>query len=416
MTDRSKTIVWCAAAILVGIAAAAASHLVSHPSARTDVNASAERVQMAPGVGMPGGPATSAAGLQQRILEMEGRLQHSPRDLGAAVLLSDALLRQARATNDARPANRASDVLRAVLKENPGQYDALRMLGAINLSQHRFREALDVGRRARDERPGDAWNYGVMGDALIELGDYDNAFEAFDTMMSMRPSAAAYARVAYARELRGDLAGALQAMQLAATSTPPQDPEARAWYATQVGELQLKLGRVPEADREFRRAVFVYPNYPLAIVGQGKVQVARGQHDDALATYLDQMKRTPTLDLAARIGDLYDERGDGAQAERYYQLAEDVAGPGIVQTEAHLALFLAEHGRKLPEAVKIAETVASARHDIFTEDALAWTYFKVGRIADARSASERATRTGTRDDRILAHAATIRVAAHQANH
>src|SRR5205085_10746800 len=138
---------WMAAAILVGIAAAAVPHLVSHASPRSE-----EPVSMAPGVGMPGGPATSAAGLVQRISEMEGRLRNAPRDVGAALLLSDALLRQARATTDARPANRAGEVLKAVLKEHPAQYDALRMLGAIDLSQHRFRDALEVGQRARDER------------------------------------------------------------------------------------------------------------------------------------------------------------------------------------------------------------------------------------------------------------------------
>jgi len=343
---------------------------------------------MAPGVGMPGGPPTSAAGLQQRISEMEGRLKGQPRDLSAAVLLSDALIRQARATNDARPANRASQVLKTVLKEEPRQYDALRMLGAIKLSQHRFREAL-------------------------ELGDYDKAFDSFDKMMSLRPSAAAYARVAYARELRGEPTGALEAMQLAFSASAPQDPEAQAWHATQVGELLLKLGRIPDADREFRRAVFFYPTYPLAMIGQGKVRVARGEMDEALTLYLDQLKRTPMLDLAARIGDLYAQRVDAAQAERYYQMAEDLAGPAIAQTEANLALFLAEHDRKIPEAVKIAESVASTRNDIFTADALAWSYFKAGRLNEASAASQRALRTGTKDERILTHAARIREAAGQ---
>jgi len=394
---------WIAAAILVGIAAAIAPHLVSQASPRSE-----EPVNMAPAVGMPGGPPTSPDGLQHRIAEMEARLQTQPDDLSAALLLSDALLRQARATNEGRPANRAEAVLTTVLKENPGQYDALRLLGAIKLSQHRFRDALDIGRRARDQRPGDAWNYGVMGDALIELGEYDEAFKAFDTMMSMRPSAAAYARVAYARELRGDLDGAFEAMRLAANATPPQDPEAQAWYATQIAELHLKRGRLVDADREYRRAAFLYPHYPLAMVGQGKVRVARGDRDGALAIYLEQLKRTPTIDLATRTGDLYAERGNAVEAERYYQLAEDVAGPGVAQTEATLALALADRGRKLTEAVTIAESVAAKRHDIFTEDALAWTYFKTGRLEDAYAASLRATRTGSRDERIVMHAAAIR--------
>jgi tetratricopeptide (TPR) repeat protein len=399
---RSTSLGWLAAAILTGIAAGVAPHLVPRAAVGSE-----PAVKMAPGVGMPGGPPTSADGLRKRIAEMEGRLQAEPNDLAAAVLLSDALLREARATSDGRPANRAGAVLMAVLKQNPGQYDALRLLGAIQLSQHHFREALEVGQRARDERPDDWWNYGVIGDAWIELGEYDKAFAAFDRMMSMRPSAAAYARVAYARELRGDLEGAFAAMRLAAAAAPPQDPEAQAWYATQLAELHLKRGRLVEADREYRRAAFLFPNYPLAMVGQGRVKVERGDRDGALAVYLDQLKRTPTLDLAARIGDLYAERGDATRAEHYYQLAEDVAGPGIAQTEAALALFLADHNRKVADAVAIAERVAVSRQDIFTEDALAWAYFKAGRVKQAYTASQQALRTGSRDRRILEHAEAI---------
>jgi tetratricopeptide (TPR) repeat protein len=157
--------------------------------------------------------------------------------------------------------------------------------------------------------------------------------------------------------------------------------------------------------------VFVFPGYPLGVIGQGKVQVARGDRDGALAIYLEQLKRTPTLDLAARIGDLYATRGDAAQSERYYQLAEDLAGPGVVQTEANLALYLADHDRKLSEAVTIAEAVAAKRHDIFTEDALAWAYYKTGRFNDAYTASQRALRTGTRDEALLGRADRIRAAA-----
>jgi len=327
------------------------------------------------------------------------------------VLLADALLRQARATNDGRPAGRASEVLNAALKEHPGQYDILRMLGAIYLSQHRFRDALEIATRSRDLRRDDAWNYGVMGDAQVELGEYPDAFNAFDRMMALRPNAAAYARVAYARELQGDVHGALAAMQMAANATAPSDPEAQSWYAAQMGELSLKLHQLDDADREFRRAVFLFPNYPLAVIGRGKVRAARGDREGALAIYLEQLKRTPTLDLAARIGDLYATRGDAAQSEHYYQLAEDLAGPGVVQTEANLALYLADHDRKLSDAVTIAEAVAAKRHDIFTEDALAWAYYKAGRLTDADAASQLALRTGTRDEALLARAARIRAAA-----
>jgi tetratricopeptide (TPR) repeat protein len=364
---------------------------------------------MAPAIGMPGAPPTSAAGLRQRIDEMESRLREHPDDPAAALLLADALLRQARAATDGRAANRAADVLGALLEENPGQYDALRLLGAVHLSRHRFKDALDAGRRARDQRPDDAWNYGVIGDALIELGEYEQAFDAFGTMVAMRPSADAYARVSYARELQGDLPGALTIMRLAEEATTAHDLEAKAWYAAHTGELYLRMGKLADADRAYRRASYLFPDYPHAVIGLGKVRAARGDGNGALELFLAQLKRTPTLDLAAQIGDIFAGRANRDEAEHYYQLAEDLAGPASAQTEAALALFLSERDRKLPEAIRIAEAVAATRRDIFTEDAMAWALYKNGRVDEAYAASQRALRTGTSDERILQHAEAIRL-------
>ena len=63
------------------------------------------------------------------------------------------------------------------------------------------------------------------------------------------------------------------------------------------------------------------------------------------------------------------------------------------------------HDRHLDEAARIAE--ASGRHDIFTDDALAWAYFRTGQIDLAQRAIKQALRTGTRDRDIRAHADAI---------
>jgi tetratricopeptide (TPR) repeat protein len=396
-----------AAAVLAGgIAAGAAARATKIARSR----AGEPSAPMRPGVGAPGGPATSSDGLKARIAEMEQQLLAKPGDPSASILLADALLREARATGDSRPAGRAAWVLEHTIEDNPGSYDGLRLLGAADLSLHRFAAARDIARQARDMRPDDAWNYGVMGDALLELGDYDEAFTAFDRMMQLRPGPTAYARVSYAREISGDLTGALAAMQMAYASTPPQDPEAQAWYATQLGELQLKLERPDDAEREFHHALFAFAHYPLAEAGAGKARLAQGDRDGALHIFLDQMRRAPTLDLAVRIGDLYAATSRPGEAEHYYELAEDLAGPAVSQTEALLALFLAEHDRKLTEAVALAERIARVRHDIVTDHALAWAYFKVGRAIDAATFIDRALRTGSRDPALLSHAATIHAA------
>ena len=48
-----------------------------------------------------------------------------------------------------------------------------------------------------------ARGYGLVGDALLELGRYEQAFSAFDRQVALKPSLAGYARISYARELLG---------------------------------------------------------------------------------------------------------------------------------------------------------------------------------------------------------------------
>jgi tetratricopeptide (TPR) repeat protein len=354
----------------------------------------------------PGRATTSRDGLQRTIDATQDRLRRNPTDAQAAVSLADALLRQARVSGNAGLAAVAEQALLRVLKDDPLEYDARRMLAAVYLSEHRFREAIREAARAREQRPADDWNYGVLGDGHLELGEYDQAFAAFQHMMDLRPTAGAYARAAYAFELRGQLERALEAMRLSTDATAPNDPESLAWHHAQMGDLHRQLGHLDAAEFEYRWAERTFPDHPFASAGIARLQAARGDRQGAAAAYERAMSRSPSPDAAERLGDLYMALGRSREASQQYALAEagwrfDAPQP------AALARFLADHDRSIGEAVQLAERTAADRQDIFTEDALAWCYFKAGRLADAEAAMKQARRTGTKDRSILAHAAAI---------
>jgi tetratricopeptide (TPR) repeat protein len=115
---------------------------------------------------------------------------------------------------------------------------------------------------------------------------------------------------------------------------------------------------------------------------------------------------TPTPSDLALAGDLLSSLGRADEAERQYVLAE-AAWKSDAPEPARLARFLIEHGRHMDEAVRLAEQVSADRRDIFTEDALAWGYFRSGQLAKARESIARALRTGSRDRTIRYHAAAI---------
>lgn len=356
--------------------------------------------------------ATSRSQLLDAIDRLEARLRTTPTDEAAAVELADVLLRQARVSGDTALPKRAEAVLRGVIAATDG-YGARRMLGAVYLAQHRFREAMEAGRRAQALQPADYWNYGVIGDAAIELGDYDTGFKAFDRMAALRPNAASYARIAYARELAGDLDGALGAMRMAAEATSAHDPEGQAWAWAQIGALQFQRGALIESRRAYERAAFLFPRHPYALNGLARVSAAEGHHEQALAQYRALYETAATPELAAHIGDLLNLTGRRADAERMWAEAERLERDGWAHEHpqpAALSRLLSERGLKADVALRLAKDAASERDDVFTNDALAWALYRNGRFEEAWAASERALRLGTRDGRVLYHAAAIAAA------
>jgi len=356
---------------------------------------------------------TTRTELTSTVSEMTERLKKNSGDAVAVVSLTNALIRLQRVNNDGRAVIAAEEHLRAFLKAKPEHYEARRMLAAVLLSQHRFGDAIAEANAAMAIDPRDAWNYGVAGDGYMELGNYEKAFEAFDRMGQLQPGPPAYARTAYALELKGDLEGALEYMRKAAEGTSPNDAESQAWHYAQVGDLLYQLGRYPLARLEYERADATFPGHPMAVVGQARIRMSDGDLKGARLLLQTQLARTATPDLAAAVGELSLELGDATMAEQYFQMAEQIErgawGNGARQPQA-MARLLADRPGREQEAVTLAEEAARSRADIFTMDTLAWAYYKSGRLADAKAASERALRTGTRDARIRCHAEIIGVA------
>jgi tetratricopeptide (TPR) repeat protein len=272
---------WMAAAIVLAVVAAvvivtAALHQPVSPKPAATL--AGEGGKRAHDRAREGGRSTNRGDLEKTITAMDERLARAPQDAGAAVALADALLRQTRVTGNAGLAMRAESALNTVLAAEPSNYSAHRMLATVYLSQHRFADAIGEAQRCCGMRSDDAWAYGVLGDANIELGNYKDAFDAFDRMTQLRPDAASYARASYARELQGDLDGALRLMTMAAEATAPQDPESLAWHHAQLGHLHLQMGRISDARREYEHADYVFHDHPFAKEGLARVEAAQGNY------------------------------------------------------------------------------------------------------------------------------------------
>ena len=156
------------------------------------------------------------------IARLQERIRQNPDAAGAYSGLGVALLQRVRETGDPLLYAQAEAALNEALKRDANDFDALLGQGALALSRHQFRDALEWGERARTLNPYSAQPYGVIGDAQVELGDYEAAATSIQAMVDTRPDLSSYSRVSYQRELHGDIPGAVIACLLY-TSPSPRD-------------------------------------------------------------------------------------------------------------------------------------------------------------------------------------------------
>ena len=240
--------------------------------------------------------------------------------------------------------------------------------------------------------------YGLIGDASLELGRYREAFAAFDRMASLRPSANVYARISYARELTGDLAGALEAMELAIDSAGVGEPA--AWTRTLTGNLLLSLRRQDEAQVRFREALAFVPGYAGALSGLADIRTANGDLRGARALYARAAATAPVPEFAASLGDTLERLGRHGEAVRAWQRADELealfaanGGRNLLET----AEFDLNHDRNLRSALDRARRGRAERPSVEGDHVLAWALYKNGLCAEARTVSLRSLRLGTLD-------------------
>lgn len=295
----------------------------------------------------------------------------------------------------------------------------LSALALAEFSSHDFAQARDHARQLAEIDPTRAYPREMLGDALLELGDYGQAEQAYKEMQrrSGGVDENAESRMARVALLRGDNAGARRhfsnALALQRNVFEPSR-ELIAWYQWQIGETDFAVGDYPAAEAEYRGALTTFPGYYRALASLGRVLAARGDYSEAIEEYQAAIRVLPDPMFVAALGDLYELSGRQDEAQAQYDLVEVIGHLSVLAGVLYnrpLALFYADHDVKAERAYVSAEREFAIRHDIYGADAVAWTAFKAGKVRRAQVAMRAALRLGTQDARLFYHAGLIARAA-----
>ncbi|MFN8535352.1 MAG: tetratricopeptide repeat protein [Dehalococcoidia bacterium] len=353
--------------------------------------------------------ALQASAIDSAIGVRQEALRRSPGDALALAELGELYLAKARITSDPSWYDKADAVLAQAIARRPDDARTAIALGELALARHRFADALGWGERSSRLAPELVGAYGVMADALIELGNHGRAADVIQAMVDRKPALASYARVSYARELYGDLSGAIAAMELAAEAGTP-GTESRSWALVQAGHLHFLAGMLDEAAAAYRRAEAETNGYHAARAGLARIAAARMRYDEAIALLGPVTLQAPLPEYVILLGDVYAAAGRLAEAGQQYGVVRamnELYRASGVDVDLELALFDLDHEQNVEQAFATIARLEAERPSLKVQDALAWAYYRTGDDAAGLAKAREALRLGTPDPLALYHAGKL---------
>ncbi len=370
----------------------------------------------------PAAPIVSdATANQEEIRFYENKVKNDREDFSANNKLAALYLQKLRETGDVALLNLAFRAARASLDSVPDVRNSggLAALALAEFAAHDFTNSRDHAVRLIELEPSKSYPQSILGDALLELGEYEKAEIAYKkiTLLDNGSSSGSEARFARLAQLKGDNGEAQKhfaaALKLALDeSVPPR--ETVAWLRWQLGETAFSVGDYQTAEQFYQDALTTFPDYYRAVASLGRARAARNDLNGAIEQYEKVTRILPDPNYVAALGDSDALAGRAGDAKRQYELVEQIGHLSELNGALYnrqLALFYADHDLKPEEAYNLAAKEYEVRKDIYGADALAWTALKAGKLTEANAAIKDALRLGTNDARLFYHAGMIAKAA-----
>jgi tetratricopeptide (TPR) repeat protein len=348
-----------------------------------------------------------------KVDELKQQIAQKPGEVKPRLQIATIYMAEARITGEHPyyyPA--VLKILDGVLSMDPRNFEATTFKASVKMSQHQFVEARELAEQARQINPSNAYVYGVLVDANVELGNYEEAVAVSDKMQALKPSLESYSRASYLREIYGNYPSAIEAMKLAVEAGLPGS-EPHCWSKNTLAHLYVVTGQLDKAEKEYAEILAIRPSYAFAMGGQAKVQTLRKQYDKALATLNKATAIMPEFSFHEQMAEIYALQGDKEKATKKYgevviMLDEDAQSGHTVDLE--LCKLYTKTGQLDSAAYYGQKELVKRPKNIDVNHALATVAFQKNDLKKAREHIELAMRTGSKDPELLQQASQIALA------
>ncbi|MEH2138943.1 tetratricopeptide repeat protein [Nostoc sp.] len=340
----------------------------------------------------------------------EEKVAQSPDSSIFLRLLADQYLRRFREIGDIDDVLRAEQAARRSLALQPRHNEVSSMLlASALLSQHQFREALDVLNNSSVDNPNIV---SLLASIQMELGDYEITHQLLQNLAQEESNSGHNAVLARYLELTGNLASARKLLDEAMQemdSFYTTSAETRAWFHVRTGDLAFASGNFALSEQRYREAFDLFPRHIAAFTGLARLYAAQHRWQDVLNIANQGIELMPLVETLGYKADaqvaLLDQKGAAETEDLIGVVAYLSKVKGIY--DRAMAVYYTEHGIHLTEALQIARAEVAVRDDVYAEDTLAWAAAANGEWEEAQQAAQQATRFGTEDALLQFHAGMI---------
>ncbi|MGW0916753.1 tetratricopeptide repeat protein [Streptomyces sp. NPDC002784] len=378
---RSTAVVIALGAVMFAVGAVGLSPTGSSPTSRAQTEKAS--------------PSTAAA--RGSVAALQERVRRLPKDSGGWASLGMAYVQQARATADPATYDRAESALRTSLRLQPsGNHPAETAMGALAAGRHDFDEALDWAEKAVRSNPYSPTAHGVLADAHTQLGRYEDAYQAVQRMVDLRPDSASFARASYTWELRGDHRRARDLMTRSLGAAATLDD--RSFARTHLALLALENGDPSTALKQAQAGLREAPRDGALLEARARAHTALGDSEQAVRDYTAAVAIAPLPHYLLGLGELQLSLQRPKQAEAHLTILraqEAIRRANGDPADVDAILFEADHG-DAREAVIMAGEALAGRPFIAVHDAYAWALHRAGRNEEALEHADQALALGTR--------------------
>lgn len=362
-------------------------------------------------------PSEEAKLVQKQFADLMKIVRTNPDDTKARISLASLYIQEARVTGDYMYYDLAAmKYADEVLEKDSLHFEALTFKALLYLSQHHFAEGLALAEKARVTNPYNAFVHGILVDAHVEMGNYTQAVEEAEKMISIRPDLRSYSRVSYLREIHGDYPGAIDAMKLAVDAGAPGD-EATEWARVHLGRLYEMTGDLKSAEMHYMITLERRPDYAYAIAGQGRIAIANHQYDKAISFYLQADSLINDYSFKEEMAEAYQLSGQKNKADSIIKWvvnamsrdtekgkADESIGHYADRELAYAYLKAGNYDKALEHA--LAEYNRRPAN-IDVNEALAWVYYMKGDYNKALPYMETALKTNSKNPSLLCRAGLV---------